>query len=115
MEFYLRRPVYKAVQFDGTTESAEKIQDITRAYGYNIRKELLNGSGAILTVLIGTQNGDRNLEVRQDDYVVVAPDDGMSVVEWREFKRMYESASLDSRSRPSVACTMRIMNASHQT
>lgn len=90
MEFYLRRAVYKAVQFDGTAESAKEILGITGARGYTITYEPMKGP-LFLTLLEATPNSGSKV-VRFGEYLVVAPDGVAYVVDGRDFERRYEQA-----------------------
>lgn len=91
MEFYMRREVYKAVRFDGTTGSAKEILGITGARGYTITCEPQQGLPSLTLPEAAPNSGSK--VVNFGEYLVVSTDGTAFVVDSRDFDRRYERAT----------------------
>jgi hypothetical protein len=83
MQYHIKRPIYQAIRFDGTSEAAEKIRDMTGIFEYTITAG--PGTSKLEFVLDKTP-----YSVTWDNIVVKDPDGGVSVMSWGDFRHQFE-------------------------
>lgn len=86
MEFYEKRPVFQAAQFDGTTESVTKLRDV-----YDFAEYRIDGGSSVITIRFWA-GGDSDLLLRRFDWLVKFPDDKLAVMNQSDFRARFEKS-----------------------
>lgn len=89
MKFYERRPSFSAVQFDGTTESIEQMDECANVHGYVIEVSQI---GAAVTVDIGYREKRTKITVQRGDWLVRGPGGDLSTMTSGQLHERFEKA-----------------------
>lgn len=90
MDFHMKRPLYRAEQFDGTTQAAEAIQFLAGASGFTITQEGADATMRFSARETAMRASETSFTVKRGDYVVRCPNGDVQVMGLIEFSRDFE-------------------------
>lgn len=94
--YFEKRPIFRAYQFDGTTESVKEMQNGLFGFGYSIFSDSVGSTLSMRIAMDGTDSA-QDVTLRRSDWLICNPDRTRRILSDNEFRRRFESADSSTK------------------